>query len=73
MKDGEKMNKQQKNVLIEGKLKVLNNLEVTSQIYGDVVMVKGEKVFCCGEVIDTLDTPKKINELWKELMEEEGF
>ena len=55
------------------KIEMLNGCEVNSINYEGCVSIKRDNVYRNGEVIDTLNTPKKVNKLWKEYKKQEGF
>jgi hypothetical protein len=55
------------------KLNLLNGCEVNSLNYENCILVRGNKVIDCGEVVDVLDDDEKVNELWGEYISEEGF
>lgn len=52
---------------------MLNGCEVQSLNYEGCVYIKNDKVYRNGEVIDTLNTNEKAEELWQEYKENEGF
>jgi hypothetical protein len=59
--------------LAQERLELLNGCEVWSINYEQCVMVKRDKVIGEGKVIATLNTSKKVNELWEEYLEGEGI
>jgi hypothetical protein len=54
-------------------LKEMNGSEIYSLEYEGCVGIRQDKVIQDGEVVDTLDTDKKVKTLWSELLEEEGI
>jgi hypothetical protein len=55
------------------KLSLMNGCECHSIKYEDCVYIQKNKVISMGEVVDTLDTDKKVNDLWSEYLQGEGF
>ena len=55
------------------KLSLMNGCEVHSITYEGCVGIEGNKVYRSGEVIDTLNTSDKVNNLWDEYVRGEGF
>ena len=54
------------------RLNLLKGCEVQSINYeGCVYIDKNFEVIFCGEIIDTLDTNEKIQEIWEEFTEQE--
>jgi|TARA_R110001592_G_scaffold33577_1_gene116184 hypothetical protein len=54
-------------------LEMLNGYEVQSLNYEGVVYIDKTRVLSEGEQVDTLNTNKKIKDLWKEYVFNEGF
>lgn len=57
-------------------LEMLNGCEVRTSLYETycgVVGIEGDKVIDGGEVLDTLNSNKKIKALWAEYCEGEGI
>lgn len=55
------------------RLELLDGCEINSQHYGECVGVNGADVIVGGFVIDTLSSDRKVNLLWEEYCEQEGF
>lgn len=55
------------------RLKLLDASEVISLKYEGCVYISKDKVWMNGEIIDTLDTTKKISSLWQEFTKGEGI
>ena len=55
------------------RLSMLNGCETVSIDYEGCVYIKGVQIFRDGDVIDTLNTNKKINNLWSEYLVNEGL
>lgn len=55
------------------KLNLMNGCECQSLTYEGCVGINGNKVYRSGEVVDTLDTDEKVNDLWDEYVRGEGF
>ena len=58
---------------VQEKLNMLNECEVQSINYEGCVLIRKNTVIDCGEVVDTLDTDDKVNEVWGEYLRGEGF
>ena len=55
-------------------VKFMRGCEVQSLNYEGCVYISGVgEVFMGGEVVDILDTDKKVKKLWKEYVRGEGF
>ncbi len=55
------------------RINALQGCEINSIAYEGYVMVKSIRVWQEGEVVDTLDTNKKVSYLWDEYLESEGI
>lgn len=54
-------------------LDLLDGCEVQSLKYENCVGIKGNQVIDAGKVVDTLDSSKKVKEIWDEYCEQEGI
>ena len=55
------------------RVNALEGCEVNSVTYEGYVYVESGKVWQEGEVVDTLDTNKKVSYLWDDYLESEGI
>ena len=53
------------------RINALEGCEINSVAYEGYVMVESGKVWQDGEVVDTLDTNKKVQYLWHDYLEQE--
>jgi hypothetical protein len=60
-------------VKAQEKLDFMNGYEVLSLKYEGCVAIKKDKVISRGEVIDTLNTNAKVNSIYRELLDNEGY
>ncbi len=54
-------------------LELLNNCELNSLKYEGCILIKGDRVYQKGEIIDTLNNNSKVDEVWEEYMENSGI
>ena len=61
------------NELNQERLKMLNGCEVQSIKHEGCVAISGSKLYRDGEVIETLDSNKKVSYLWRNFIKQEGL
>ena len=55
------------------RIKMVNGCEIFSLNYEGTVYIKKNEVYLDGEIIDTLNTEKKVSNLWEDYLQAESL